>query len=294
MGIYDIRRVAAMTVVLHCGALVFVSGAQEKRVKVGYFIFGANLGNLPVSQDERTECAFAHAMENFPREEHVYFASGKTAPGVEAYYIRDKLLKLYGENGQPHPTILLEDEALFTVDNVLKTLTMINNVSDLDHVYMVSSDYHLERAAACYSAFSELGLCRYPFYQRHMAKEERCRPKKGSVLMHKIRADHQPITLTKNPIVGKYADWEKEAVDRRKILHKRDEIYLNGEIPADRQSCLCGNDHSTNEEQIRCPERDRSNSRIFAHYINEMKKRGLTSLNDLGDEDVLMNSSHMQ
>merc|ERR1712034_201093 len=72
---------------------------------------------------------------------------------------RDEILKLYEESGQ-QPTIILETEARFTVDNVLKSLPIINN-QNLDRLCLVTIDYHMDRAKGIYKMFSDAGLCKY-------------------------------------------------------------------------------------------------------------------------------------
>jgi len=249
---------AAMTAVL----LVSASGAKRKReLRVGYFIYGANLRNLPVSQDERIRGAFEHAMESFPCDEweHVYFVSGKT---VEAHYMKAELLELYaGQPGQYQPTIHLEAEAIFTVDNVLKTLTIINK-EELDRLCLVSSDYHFQRAARCYEKFSEANLCLYPKFER-------------------VEVPHQPATLIENPLVSKkysnVASFKAEASKAKGNLGTCDEVFLNGAIISPKQ-CLCGECHRTRRDEIACPARDGLNASIFAQYIKLMKDGGFKSL----------------
>jgi len=226
--------------------------------RVGFFIYGASMENLPVSQKERIEAAFRYATENYPCEkgyEHVYFPSGFKA---EAYYIQDGLKELYRgfyaeQPYEPKYTIILEPNARFTVQNVLLSLPKLN-AQPLDHLCLVTSDYHMDRASAIYDQFIAQDLCRYETY-------------------HKVPAFHTKWEIAHNPLEEKQNFREDHSKDTwfkvpTKELQTDDEFFLNAPVEG---KCKCGREHQTTLKEIKCPARDRSNAAIFCDYINQVK-----------------------
>jgi len=202
---------------------------DSRRERVGFFIYGANLDFLPVSQDERIQAAFDYATGKvYAGKEHVYIVSGKNR---EATYMEEQLQDRYMEAGLQQPKIILETEARFTVDNVLKSLPLINN-ENLDRLCLVTSDYHMARACAIYDQFIKLGLCRYETY-------------------HEVPAIHRKDS------------W----VDPRGEL-RNDEKFL--ERPLEGKCAGCRKTHKNVRAEIECTYRDGSNAGIFARYIRDV------------------------
>merc|ERR1712098_24885 len=146
--------------------------------------------------------------------------------------------------------VTLEDEARFTVDNVLKGLPIINNL-ELDCLCLVSSDYHMKRAGGIYDAFRAAKLAKYD-------------------VDHYVSAQHVAGDCVVTP--GDLWTGDAEVCDAG---------FLNKELTGLTAFCEgCGCEHATKEEEIRCPERDVQNAKIFCDYILHARNGGKIEMTD--------------
>ena len=70
-------------------------------------------------------------------------AQGSNEPAPEAHVMRDELIK----QGVPEEMILMDDQSFNTRQNIANAVTLLAD-ADVDHVLIVTSDYHLPRAMA--------------------------------------------------------------------------------------------------------------------------------------------------
>ena len=70
-------------------------------------------------------------------------AQGSNEPAPEAHVMRDELVK----QGVPAESILMDDKSFNTRQNIANSVKLLEG-RDVDHVRVVTSDYHLPRAMA--------------------------------------------------------------------------------------------------------------------------------------------------
>jgi len=82
----------------------------------------------------------------------------------EAEYMAQKILEKYASRNLTKPVIVMDNEAMFTVMNFLKTIPLINKFKGhIKKVYLITSDYHINRSNAILDQFVENKLTQVPF-----------------------------------------------------------------------------------------------------------------------------------
>jgi len=141
--------------------VVYAQDEKEGEKAVGFYILGAHLTKLKHSMEQRIKCATDLALNEHKDKPHIYFVSGYKKGGAmsEAEYMAKEILELYKVKGMPAPTIVMDNEAMFTVMNFLKTIPLINKFKrHIEKVYLITSDYHIARSKAILKQFVDNGL----------------------------------------------------------------------------------------------------------------------------------------
>lgn len=128
---------------------------------VGFYILGGHLTKLKHSMDQRIEHALKLALDKHKKQPHIYFVSGYKKGGAmsEAEYMAKKILEKYESSNLPAPVIVMDNEAMFTVMNFLKTIPLINKFKGhIKKVYLVTSDYHISRSEGILKQFVDNDL----------------------------------------------------------------------------------------------------------------------------------------
>jgi len=141
--------------------VVYAQDEKEGEKAVGFYILGAHLTKLKHSMEQRIKCATDLALNEHKDKPHIYFVSGYKKGGAmsEAEYMAKEILELYKVKGMPAPTIVMDNEAMFTVMNFLKTIPLINKFKGhIKKVYLVTSDYHISRSEGILKQFVDNDL----------------------------------------------------------------------------------------------------------------------------------------
>jgi hypothetical protein len=139
---------------------------------IGFMVLGANRNSLQKSMDQRIEQAFDKWIEtcNRPGYQGVFFPTGNNHSArnpPEASYIADELRRMYSEKRSQYrhlqaPIIREEGNALFTVDNFLKTIPKVGDFQrengKFEVVYLVTNEYHMGRSLAIVKQFEKQAL----------------------------------------------------------------------------------------------------------------------------------------